>query len=448
MKRFVSIVMIAAMCAALLVGCGAEEKTEHAEYTVYNSTGAKVTELYLYNAGSSKKGENLAGNGFADGASLVITRDETKKGAEEAVYVLEFKAEDMSSSQKFETLHFEVAPIYLLSVDAAAGATPISFKAPAKAEEVKEHAEYTVYNSTGAKLTELYLYNVGSSDKGENLAGAGLEKGAKVVITRDLPSDETKAVVYCLEFKAEDMPSSQKYETLHFEVAPISLLSIDAAAGATPIKFKVPMEHAEYTVYNSTGATVTELYLYNVGSSDKGENLAGAGLEKGAKVVITRDLPSDETKAVVYCLEFKAEDMPSSQKYETLHFEVAPISLLSIDAAAGATPIKFKVAMEHAEYTVYNSTGATVTELYLYDAGSADKGENLAGKGLAAGASIVLTRDLPSDQTKAAVYVLEFKAENMTSSQKFETLHFEVAPINLLSIDAAAGATPIKFKKP
>mgnify|MGYP005893736565 CR=1 FL=1 len=34
------------------------------------------------------------------------------------------------TTQSFDTLSYEVAPISLLSVDAAAGATPISFTAP------------------------------------------------------------------------------------------------------------------------------------------------------------------------------------------------------------------------------------------------------------------------------------------------------------------------------
>ena len=86
-----------------------------AEYTVYNTTGSTVTELYLYDAGSDEKGDNLAGeNGLAD-----------------VTYVLEFTTED-GQTQSFETLHYEVAPISLLSVDAAAGATPIAFTAPEK----------------------------------------------------------------------------------------------------------------------------------------------------------------------------------------------------------------------------------------------------------------------------------------------------------------------------
>ena len=98
-----------------------------------------------------------------------------------------------------------------------------------------------------------------------------------------------------------------------------------------------------------------------------------------------------------------------------------------------------------AEYTVYNTTGSTVSELYLYVAGSEDKGENLAGEGLADGENVVLT--LPEDADQSAKYVLEFTTEDGTT-QSFDTLSYEVAPISLLSADAAAGATPISFTAP
>ena len=94
-----------------------------AEYTVYNTTGSTVTELYLYDAGSDEKGDNLAGeNGLAD--------DEADKQSD-VTYILEFTTED-GQTQSFETLHYEVVPISLLNVDAAAGATPIAFTAPEK----------------------------------------------------------------------------------------------------------------------------------------------------------------------------------------------------------------------------------------------------------------------------------------------------------------------------
>lgn len=97
---------------------------------------------------------------------------------------------------------------------------------------------------------------------------------------------------------------------------------------------------AEYTVYNTTGSTVTDLYLYEVGAEDKGDNLAGEGLADGDSVVITRDVEADKQADVTYVLEFTTED-GQTQTFETLHYETTPLSLKSVDATAGATPIAF-----------------------------------------------------------------------------------------------------------
>lgn len=97
---------------------------------------------------------------------------------------------------------------------------------------------------------------------------------------------------------------------------------------------------AEYTVYNTTGSTVTDLYLYEVGAEDKGDNLAGEGLADGDSVVITRDVEADKQADVTYVLEFTTED-GQTQTFETLHYETTQLSLKSVDAAAGATPIAF-----------------------------------------------------------------------------------------------------------
>ena len=67
------------------------------------------------------------------------------------------------------------------------------------------------------------------------------------------------------------------------------------------------------------------------------------------------------------------------------------------------------------------------------------------GNLLADGDSVVLT--LPEDADKSAEYVLEFTTEG-GDTQSFDTLGYEVAPISLLSVDAAAGATPISFTAP
>ena len=102
-------------------------------YTIYNTTGETVTELYLIDNLTGEKGVNYAVNGFAADACWTITRTITAE-EKEAGYsmTLYFKTESGYEGQ-FATLHIEVAPIYLLSADAMTGATQISFKAP-KAE--------------------------------------------------------------------------------------------------------------------------------------------------------------------------------------------------------------------------------------------------------------------------------------------------------------------------
>ena len=60
-----------------------------------------------------------------------------------------------------------------------------------------------------------------------------------MVITRDVEADKQADVTYVLEFTTED-GQTQAFETLHYETTPISLKSVDAAAGATPIAFAAP----------------------------------------------------------------------------------------------------------------------------------------------------------------------------------------------------------------
>ena len=115
--------------------------------------------------------------------------------------------------------------------------TEATTEATAAAEP--QTAEYTIYNTTGDEVTELYLYLVGSEDKGENLAGEGLEDGASVVVTRNAASEEeAKAMTFVLEWVSGGQ--TQTFETLHFEVVPLSLKSVDAASGATPVAFAKP----------------------------------------------------------------------------------------------------------------------------------------------------------------------------------------------------------------
>lgn len=109
-------------------------------------------------------------------------------------------------------------------------------------EEVKEDettvttGSYQVFNSLGVKVTELYLYETGAADKGENHAGEnGLDVDANITLTYD-GTDET---VLTIEYVDEN-GGTGKFETLHIEEAPINLLAEDARTGATVISFAIP----------------------------------------------------------------------------------------------------------------------------------------------------------------------------------------------------------------
>ena len=139
-------------------------------------------------------------------------------------------------------------------------------------EEVTEPADatgvYTVYNMTGAKLTELYLYEAGSADKGTNYAADGIKNGKKIELTYDGKED----TLLVLEFNY-DGGETQTFETLHIEEAPVTLKSVDAAAGATAIAFEDPKETGHYAITNTTSADVTEIYMYAEDAAEKGDNL-------------------------------------------------------------------------------------------------------------------------------------------------------------------------------
>lgn len=140
-----------------------------------------------------------------------------------------------------------------------------------------------------------------------------------------------------------------------------------------------------------------------------------------------------------------ASSTTASSAASSVASSAAASSEAASSEAASSEAASSEAEVEPAEYTVYNTTGENVTDLYLYVAGSEDKGENLAADGLADGDSVVLT--LPEDADKSAEYVLEFTTES-GATQSFDTLSYEVAPISLLSVDAAAGATPISFTAP
>lgn len=110
-------------------------------------------------------------------------------------------------------------------------------------------SQYTIVNSTGEKVVALHLYLAGSEDKGPNLLVEGMEPDMTLVLNEDVytelatvKSNDAKAKEdFVLEFETESGYVGS-FETLHREVATISLLSVDAAAGATQIAFITNVE--------------------------------------------------------------------------------------------------------------------------------------------------------------------------------------------------------------
>ena len=61
-----------------------------------------------------------------------VTMDKVRQMVDSNTIVGKPITTEDGTTQSFDTLSYEVAPISLLSADAAAGATPISFTAPEK----------------------------------------------------------------------------------------------------------------------------------------------------------------------------------------------------------------------------------------------------------------------------------------------------------------------------
>ena len=93
----------------------------------------------------------------------------------------------------------------------------------------KLEGRYTVINDTGERLTALYLYETGGSDKGPNLAETCQTSG-------ELTREGTKRTMLTLEFTTESGYTAS-FTNLAIEVATIRLLAADAVSGATPIQF-------------------------------------------------------------------------------------------------------------------------------------------------------------------------------------------------------------------
>lgn len=105
------------------------------------------------------------------------------------------------------------------------------------AEEAEEvSASYKITNTTGEVMTELYVYETGSADKGENYAGEGLKDSEAVTITfGPFTAEEAEGIAYTVEFKTESGYTSAAFDHLHVEEAAMNILSqADVESAATP----------------------------------------------------------------------------------------------------------------------------------------------------------------------------------------------------------------------
>ena len=99
------------------------------------------------------------------------------------------------------------------------------------------------------------------------------------------------------------------------------------------------------------------------------------------------------------------------------------------------------------KYVVVNTTGETITELYIYKTGSEEKGTNYADGGLADGESVTIEVQVDEAEAEGYAQTLEFVNESGKVENGFQTLHLEDVTINLLAegADAYTSATPFQF---
>lgn len=117
-------------------------------------------------------------------------------------------------------------------------ATPTP-SASAEAEEIVTEGNYTVTNNTGETITDLYIYETGSEDKGTNYAEGGMADGESVTIHTSADEDEAEGYAQTIEYTTESGRTESQFQTLHLEDANLSLLAEDADTytSATPFEF-------------------------------------------------------------------------------------------------------------------------------------------------------------------------------------------------------------------
>lgn len=126
------------------------------------------------------------------------------------------------------------------STETTATATPATTaSAEASEEAVATSGKYVVTNTTGETVTDLYIYQTGSDDKGKNYAEGGLADGDSVTIEVNVDEDEAADYKQTLEYTTESGRTENGFTTLSLEEANINLLAegADGYTSATPFAF-------------------------------------------------------------------------------------------------------------------------------------------------------------------------------------------------------------------
>ncbi|MCI6699307.1 MAG: hypothetical protein MR488_09150 [Lachnospiraceae bacterium] len=507
MKNRIVAAVLAVMVAGALTACSSGSKTESTTQTTAQATtqAAKETQAKTTEAKATEAKTTEAKATEAKTTEAKATEAKTTEAKETEAKATEAKTTEAKATEAKTT---EAKAAEAKTTEAAA-----TEAAETEAEKkLPEEAQYTIYNQTGEKVTEIKFTR---NDTGKVALDekSGLADGASTVLKIKKDSTVTDKTSFTFSFTTEGGYTAE-YKTLGFEVAPMTLIAEDAKSGATPFKFEAPAEgasteaekateaeatekvtekateakatekvtektteaateaeeekkvlpdKAEYTFNNKTGEQVTEIKLVDNTSKKVVEDLKD-GLEDGKSVKVSIKKDSSITDKTSYTLTFTTKSGYKAE-YKTLGFEVAGINLIAEDAKSGATPIEFvpeaeteaeteaateaeeekKELPDKAEYTFNNATGEKVTEIKLVDNTSKKVVEDLKD-GLEDGKTVKVSIDKDSSITDKTSYTLTFTTKSGYKAE-YKTLGFEVATIKLISEDAKSGATPIEFEK-
>lgn len=241
-------------------------------------------------------------------------------------------------------------------------------------EMTTAHGEYTISNNTGKNVGEIYIYPVGSTDKGTNYVHQAFENGELHydyldkfhAITVDASDDakfaewtgaKDELAHFNLEFYSDEGDLLGTFEGLALE-GPVTMVltTEDTKAGATPIDIDwYPGNVSEYTMnvqfFNKTGSTITALKAVNTGTNEEIDILAELGAtefkaDEELDWSYTCDLVEANTTKFnivwTYGNGLELSLVAEGHNAHALSFENTGMELLAeADIAAGATTVNW-----------------------------------------------------------------------------------------------------------